>query len=364
MSLELCRPAPPVRACSILQTFGLIPMTRAAIRGLISAAAFCLTAPFAANAQSVEDFYRGKTIFALVGVSPGGEYDFQLRLVARHIGKYIPGRPNVVAQNMTGATGLVMANYLYRVAPKDGTYIGLIQNGLPTSQAVGSEGVQFDAANYNWIGSIAPSVETMAVMKAAGVRSIEDARRKEVVAGAIGSAGITLMFPMMLNDLLGTKFKMVTGYTGSGPLNIAMESGEVSARNNSWSSWKTSKPGWIDDGEINVLVYSGPRPPDIGDVPALDDLVTGPEDRDIVRIVTAGNGLGHPFAAAPGVPPERVAALRTAFVDMLADPDFRKEAEANKLDIDRVSAAMLGQAVAGALGASDGAKRRARKYFP
>jgi tripartite-type tricarboxylate transporter receptor subunit TctC len=198
------------------------------IRSILLAGTLALCAsPLAtgARADAVEDFYKGKTIYALVGVSPGGGYDLELRLVARYIGKHIPGHPTVVAQNMTGATGMVMANYLYRVAPHDGTYMGLIQNGLPTSQAVGLEGVQFDAAHYNWIGSVAPTVETMAVWKTTGVTSIEDAMKKEVIAGCVGSSGITLTYPVMLNDLLQTKFKMVMGYTGSGPLNIAMERG-------------------------------------------------------------------------------------------------------------------------------------------
>lgn len=317
-----------------------------------------------AQSQPVAEFYRGKTIYALVGVSAGGEYDFKLRLVARHLGKHIPGQPHIVAQNMTGATGLVMANYLYRVAPKDGTYIGLIQNGLPTSQAVGVDGVQFDAAKYNWIGSIAPTVETMGVWTQTGVTTIEQAKQKEVVTGAVGSSGITLTFPLMLNDLLGTKFKMVSGYTGSGPLNLAIESGEVSARNNSWSSWKTSKPQWLAEKMISILVYSGPRPADIGDVPALERLVRGEEEREVVKVVTAGNGLGHPFATTPGAPPERVAALRKGFADMLADPDFRKEAEMSQNDIDPVAAATLEEVVKGALGASPAARRRARSYFP
>src|SRR4051794_14365126 len=173
----------------------------------LAAALVLATGAPVAQADPVADFYKGKTINALVGVSPGGEYDFQLRLVARHIGRFIPGRPNVVAQNMTGATGMVMANYLYRVAPKDGTYIGLIQNGLPTSQAVGMEGVQFDAAQFQWIGSIAPTAETMTTWKTTGIKSIEDAKKTEVITGSVGSSGITLSFPVMLNDLVGTKFK-------------------------------------------------------------------------------------------------------------------------------------------------------------
>jgi len=330
---------------------------------LFLAAALTAALSGAARADAVEDFYKGKTIFALVGVSPGGEYDFQLRLVAKHLGKYIPGHPNIIAQNMTGATGIVMANYLYKVAAKDGTYIGLIQNGLPTSQAVGMEGVQFDATKYNWIGSIAPTVETMAVWKTTGVKTIEDAKKTEIIAGCVGSSGITLTFPVMLNDLVGTRFKMVLGYTGTGSLDLAMERGEVSGRAGSWSSMKASKPNWIANKDLNVLVHSGPKPRDLPGVPSAEDFMRNAQDRQVLDVVTVGDTLGHPFAAAPGVPAERVEALRKAFTDMLEDPEFRKEATLNNLEIDPVSAQALSGAVNRALGASAESRQRARKYF-
>jgi tripartite-type tricarboxylate transporter receptor subunit TctC len=316
-----------------------------------------------ARADSVADFYRGKTINALVGVSPGGEYDFQLRLVARHLGKHIPGHPNIVAQNMTGATGMIMANYLYRVAPQDGTYIGLIQNGLPTSQAVGMTGVQFDAPKFNWLGSVAPTAETLTTWKTAPAKTIEDAKKIETIIGSVGSSGITLSFPMMLNDLLGTKFKMVMGYTGSGALDLAMQRGEVQGRANSWTSLKAAKPDWIANKEVNILVHSGPKSSDLKEVPALNDLVTDATDKQVVDIVTAGDSLGHPFATSPGVPPERVTALRQAFADMLKDPDFLKDAAAVRKEIDPVSVDEIEAAIARAFNATPAAKERARKYF-
>ena len=333
----------------------------------VIAAALLVAGPCAAlapaRADSISDFYKGKTLTALVGVSAGGEYDLKLRLVARHIGKYIPGRPTVIAQNMTGATGLVMANFLYNVAPQDGSYIGLIQNGLPTSQAVGVDGVKFDASRFQWIGSVAPTTETMVTWKTTGVTTIEEARQKEVIVGAVGSSGITLSFPVMLNDLAGTRFKMVLGYTGSGALDLAMERGEVSGRAGSWSSLKASKPNWVADKDINVLVHSGPKPADLPNVPSAADVMRNPDDRQVLEVVTVGDTLGHPFATGPGVPAERVAALRKAFVEMLSDPDFRKEAAANNLEIDPVSAEALSGAVNRALGATAASKQRARKYF-
>jgi tripartite-type tricarboxylate transporter receptor subunit TctC len=193
-----------------------------------------LSASGAAPADPIADFYRGKTVNVLIGVGVGGEYDIQARLVARHIGKHIPGNPTVVAQNMTGAGGLRMINYLYNVAAKDGTNIGMIANAFPAMQAVGIAGVQFDAGKMQWLGSIAPGVETMTVWHTTGVKNIEDARKREVVAGASARGAITYIYPAMMNELLGTRFKIVTGYPGGNEINLAMERGEVEARNNTW----------------------------------------------------------------------------------------------------------------------------------
>jgi tripartite-type tricarboxylate transporter receptor subunit TctC len=315
------------------------------------------------RADPVADFYKGKVINMLVGVSAGGEYDFKMRLAARHLGRHIPGNPSVVPQNMTGATGLLMANYLYNVAPQDGTYIGLIQNGLPTYQALGMKGAQFDAAKFNWIGSMAPTVETMAVWHTAGISTIEDAKQKEVVAGAVGATGITTTFPRMLNEVLNTRFKIVGGYTGSGPLNLAMERGEVSARNNSWSSWKTSQNEWVESKKIIILVTAGPKPKDLVGVPALEQLVKNDDDRQVVALVAAGNNFGHPFATSPGTPPDRVAALRKAFQEMLRDPEFIKDAEAARSEIDPIPAEELQRVAATLAAAPEYVKERARKLL-
>ena len=325
--------------------------------------AIASTAVTQLHAQSVEEFYKGKNINFLVGVSSGGQYDLELRLVARHIVKHIPGKPNPVPQNMTGATGLVMANHMYRVAPQDGTVVSLIQNGLPTFQAVGRKGVQFDARQLQWIGSMSATADTMLAWTGSKVFTIEDARKREVIAGSNGAAGITYMYPLIMNDLLGTKFKLVTGYQGSGALNLAIERGEVDARMNSWSSVKASKPGWIRDKQISLLVYSGPRQPDLPGVPHFEDLLKTPEDRQVLRVVTAGSDLGRPFAVAPGVPADRVKALRDAFVAMTKDPEFLKEAAALRLEVAPVSHERLKEVIDNLFAVPDNLKQRAAKYF-
>lgn len=331
------------------------------LRAVLASAAIIASAPGFAN--EVENFYKGRNVSFLVGVSQGGGYDTDLRLVARHITRHIPGRPNAVPQNMTGATGLVMANYMYRVAPRDGSVVALIQNGLPTFQAVGRDGVQFDAREFQWIGSVAPTVEAMITSKASGVRTVEDAKKREVIAGSNGASGITYMYPLMMNDMMGTRFKMVTGYPGSGQLNLALERGEVEARNNSWTSIKSTKPDWIKDGLINVLVYSGPPQDDLPGVPHFEDLIADPENRAVARVVTAGNKLGRPFTVAPGVPADRVEALRAAFVAMLKDPEFQKDADALRIEVQPVAHQELKRIIDELFATPDHLKERARKYF-
>ena len=283
-----------------------------------------LAATMPARAEPIADFYRGKTVNVLIGVGVGGEYDIQARLVARHIGKHIPGNPTVVPQNMTGAGGLKMINYLYTVAPRDGTNIGMIQNAFPALQAAGLPGVQFDAGLMQWLGTIAAVNETMAVWHTAGVKSIEDARKREVIAGASGRGAITYTYPAMLNELLGTKFKIVTGYPGGNQINLAMERGEVDARNNTWSSWKATKAAWLAEKKIAVIAQAGPRAADL-DAPSVEQLARTPEDRQLIELVVSGTQLGRPFATNPA-PPERVAALRAAFAATMKDPEFLAEA--------------------------------------
>jgi tripartite-type tricarboxylate transporter receptor subunit TctC len=305
-------------------------------QALAAAVTLVLGVGTAAQADPVADFYRGKTVIVYIGVAVGGEYDLHARLAARYLGKYIPGNPAVVPQNMTGAGGLRMANYLYEVAPKDGTAIGMLANTFPAMQAVGIGGIQFDAAKFNWIGSISPTVETMAVWKTAGVKTIDEVRSKEVVAGATGRGAITYMLPAMLNDILGTKFRIVTGYPGGNDVNLAMERGEVGARNNTWSSWKVTKPDWLRNKDITILVQAGPKAKDLPGVPSVEDLVKSEDERQLVNLVVSGTRLGRPLATTPGVPAERVEALRAAFDAVMKDADFLKDAEAANIEVDPV----------------------------
>jgi tripartite-type tricarboxylate transporter receptor subunit TctC len=315
-----------------------------------------------ARSQPVADFYRGKILNVLVGVGAGGEYDIIARLLAKHITRHIPGHPSTVVQNMTGASGLKMANFMYAQAPRDGTTIGVVQNTMIASQAVGLSGIQFDAARFRWLGSIAPVVETMAVWHTTGVQSVADARQRDVVAGATARGAITFGYPTMMNELLGTRFKVVTGYDGGNQINLAMERGEVEARNNSWSSWKATKAAWLETKRIKVIAQAGPRAPDL-DAPSLEDLARTPDDRRVIEVVASGGQFGRPFTITPDTPEDRVAALRAAFDAVTRDPDFLAEAAALNLEVAPVSGEKLEAVARKIIGTPKDLAARARRYL-
>ncbi len=315
-----------------------------------------------ADAQAVADFYRGKTITLLVGVGAGGEYDVLARLLARHIARHIPGQPTVIVQNMSGASGLKMANFLYTQAPRDGTHIGVVQNTMIASQAAGLPGVQFDAARFRWLGAIAPVVETMAVWHTTGVKTVADAKTKTIVVGSTARGAITYGFPSLMNELIGTRFKIVTGYDGGNQINLAMERGEVEARNNSWSSWKATKAAWLKEGKITVIAQAGPRAPDL-DAPSLEDMARNADERRIIELVVSGTQFGRPFAITPDTPEDRVKALRDAFLATMQDKDFQAEATGLNFDVTPVTGEALERVAAQVTGTPKDLAARARQFL-
>jgi tripartite-type tricarboxylate transporter receptor subunit TctC len=293
-----------------------------------------------ARADVVADFYRGRTINVYVGVNIGGGYDFEARLLARFMKAHIPGNPALVTQNMIGAGGIKMANYLYSIAPQDGTAIGMFPKTLVSVQAVGTEGVQYDANKFFWIGSMTTSPDTFAVWHTTGVRTIEDARRKELTAAASNKGAITYSFPRLLNEFLGTRLKIVSGYQGNSTMVVAMERREVDGVTNSWESWKSLNPAWIQDRKINILVQHEPKSREL-DAPSLQELARNDSDRAVIDLILSGGALGKPMATAPNVPPERVQALRVAFEATIKDPEFIKAAAAARIDVDPISGERL-----------------------
>jgi tripartite-type tricarboxylate transporter receptor subunit TctC len=248
----------PLRTCAIVGTLAL---------GLASG--LC-------HAQTAAEFYGRTSLRLLISADPGGSYDSNARLVARHLGKHIPGNPRIVAEQMVGASGRIAANYLYNVAPKDGSVIALVQQSVPMGQVTGEPGVQYDAGRFNWIGSPILLDDVLVVWHATGVRTMEDAKKKEVVIGATSTTGTNYLYPKITNELLGTKFKIVTGYQGATPIKLALERGEVEGHgSNPWSDWKVTKPDWVRDKKIIPLMQmSLEKHPDLPDVPLLIDLAT------------------------------------------------------------------------------------------
>jgi tripartite-type tricarboxylate transporter receptor subunit TctC len=321
--------------------------------GLIVAVLMPGLSPTAAPADETADFYGRNNIRLLIAAPAGGSYDSDARLVARYWGRHIPGNPAVIPENMVGASGRAAASYTYNVAPKDGSVIAEVQQSVAMGQALGESGVQYDAAKFNWIGSPVRNEEVLVVWYTTGVRTIEDAKKKEVVIGATSQTGTNYIYPKLMNELIGTKFKIVTGYSGGTPIVLALERGEVEGRGaNPWSEWKVIRPDWVRDKKIIPLVQMDlTRRADLPDVPRLLDLATTDDVKTIFELVSITGDIGRPFATAPGVPVERVAALRKAFNETVRDPDFLADAEKVHKEIHLVSGEELETLVKRVLGA-------------
>jgi tripartite-type tricarboxylate transporter receptor subunit TctC len=277
-----------------------------------------------ARADSVADFYRGKRINLVIGYGSGGGYDTYARLLARFIGEHIPGNPGIVAQNMPGAGSRSAANWLYRIAPKDGSVIATLGQATPTDQVLGEPGVQFDARRFNWLGNIVVVNNILFVSAASGVKTIEDAKKKVLSIGATGASSPSVIYPQVSNKVLGTKFKIVSGYPGGGDINLAVERGEVDGRgSDSWASIKAANPGWLRDRKVTILFQVGPRrETDLAAAPLWSELAENDEQRQILDVLSADVGVGRPILTAPDVPAERVSALRQAFDETMKDPKF------------------------------------------
>ncbi len=306
-------------------------------------AAALLAAP--AHAQEAE-FYKGKSIDLFIGYAPGGGYDTYARLVARHMGDFIPGKPNFVPKNMAGGGGRVVAGYIFKIAPKDGTAIATADQSLVLQQAIGDPTIQFDVNKFVWIGNPSADNNTAVTWYTTGVKTIDEAKQKEVIVGATGP-NTSAQLPQVMNAILGTKFKIVSGYPGGNEMNLAMEGGEIGSRgSNPWASWKATKPDWVKDKKINILVQIGlTKAVDLPDVPLLIDLATNEDDRAVLKLISAPATIGRPLFGPPGMPPERVATLRKAFDEMVKSKTFLDDAARERLDINPVSGADLAKIV-------------------
>jgi hypothetical protein len=281
-----------------------------------------------ARADEASDFYRGKTINLIVGFGAGGGYDIYARLLAHHLGNHIPGAPNVVVQNLEGAGSVRAANYVYSIAPKDGTVIAAVNQNMPMYQMLGGAGAQFNAAAINWLGSMAYSNGTLYTWALSGISTLDDAKAREVPLGGVGTTSDSYIYPTLVNGLLGTRFKVINGYAGTKEIHLAMERGEVMGRGgNTWASVMSSNQDWVEGHKINILLQIGFKAePQLPQVPLLIDLVAGASEKQVVTVVTLPTALGYAHWLAPEVPAARVALLRTAYEATMQDKAFLEEA--------------------------------------
>jgi tripartite-type tricarboxylate transporter receptor subunit TctC len=299
---------------------------------LVTIAALAISVP--ASAQEIESFYRGKRVIMLVGSAAGGGYDAYARFVARHLGRFIPGSPSFVVQNMPGAAGALAAGNLYNIAAKDGTVMELFQRETLIAPLLESRNIEnrYDARRFNWLGSLNSETGVIVVRGTTPHRTFDDLRTKEIIVGSTGPSSDFLTVAM--NRVLKTKFKLVGGYRSSVEVYLAMERGEVEGRvSNGWSGDKGILAPWVRDGKARLLVaLTLKKSHELPDLPLITDFVHEATERAVLELILAGGLWGRPFALPPGVPPERVGALRKAFAEMMNDPEFK--VEAGKLDLD------------------------------
>ena len=287
------------------------------------AACIFVFAALPAHAQSPEEFYKGKTVEIYVGTNPGGGYDLYGRLIGRHMGAHIPGRPSVIVKNMPGAGHLKMTNWLYNVAPRNGTMLGVAPQAIAIEQAMGTEGIQYDSRKFTWIGRVAPVVEVTYTWHTSATKTLEDARRRETIMGGSGAASPTVFYLKALNQLAGTRFNVIPSYPSNAETNLAMQRGEVEGGSKAWASMKVDNADWLRNGKVNILVqYADARAADLPNVPLMMELGRNEDERRALKLFAMGNAMGRSIMATPDIPPDRVAVLRKAFMDTMNDPEL------------------------------------------
>ena len=330
------------------------------VRVSFIAAALIAFAGTPASAQTPEQFYAGKTIDFVIGYPPGGSNDTLGRLVARHIGKHIPGKPNVVPKNQPGAGSFLAANNIFNVSPKDGSVIGIGAPTMALDEKLGTQGVRFKTAEMNWVGRIDSLVNMVFTWKTSPVKTFADAQRIESTLSGTGVGSTVSIYPTVMNNVFGTKFKLIMGYKGSNEAMLAVERGEVEGHSTSWTALKVAHPDWIRDKNVTVFVqFALKRHPELPDVPTAVDLARNDEERAILSAIMNATEVGTAFFTTPGAPADRLTALRRAFDAAMKDPDLLAEAERIKVGVSPMAGEELQklvgrgqQPLAGAVGKS------------
>ena len=299
------------------------------------------------SASHADEFYKGKQIKLIIGTDVGGSYDLAGRLISRHITRHIPGGPTIVVQNMPGASSLNAANYIYNLAPQDGTVLGVLVQLIPQYYLFRDPGVRYDPGRIQWIGNFNSSVNVYAVSSNVVVNGVSDLFQKPILFGASNRTGSGGADILLSNNVLGTKFNLVTGYKGGADIDLAIERGEVQGRAaQSWDGWKSTRPDWVRDGKIKVLMQVGlKRDPELASVPLITELAQTEEQKAILDLFSSTVAFGRPLVVGPGVPSDRVSVLRDAFATMVKDSEFIRDARATSFDVSPILGAELQQVV-------------------
>jgi tripartite-type tricarboxylate transporter receptor subunit TctC len=317
--------------------------------------------PIQAGAQ---DFFAGKTMTIIVSTGAGGSYYQVAQSFSRHMPKYIPGNPTMIVKAMPGAGNVLATNFLHNIAPKDGTTIGTINNSIPLHQVLDGKGVHYDARNFNWLGSTGTYNSVAYVWHTAGIKTLQDVMKKEVILGGTGIGSSIVIYPTVMNNLLGTKFKIVLGYKSTMEIDIAMERGEVQARTGSYTALVSEHPDWLKDKKVVLLAQIGGRKdPQLPNVPLMTDFAKNDEDRQVMQLISSPIALGRPYLTPPGIPADRLAILQKAFDATLRDKGFLDEAKKMDIDIDPVSGAEIAQIVKDTINAPPAIIAKAKTFM-
>jgi tripartite-type tricarboxylate transporter receptor subunit TctC len=307
-----------------------------------------LLSTFIGAAQPVADFYRGKTVQLLIGYTVGGNYDLSARILARHIGRHIPGNPTVVPQNMAGAGSLRLANFLYNVAPKDGTTFGMVGRGVLMEPLLGTDASKFDSQRFTWIGSVSNETSVCVSWRTSKIKSWNDMLSTPFTVGGQGPGSDDDMFSNMLRNIFGVKARLVSGYPGGNEINLALERGEVDSRCGwSWGAVKTTRADWLARKEINLLLQIALHgASDLPEVPLVTSFVKTDREKLILRLILSRQQMAWPFTAPPELPKDRTAALRAAFDATMRDPEYLAEAKQRGLEVNPMSGAAIDKLIA------------------
>src|SRR5262245_58306556 len=324
----------------------------------------CAAAPQAATAQTPEEFYHGKTLSLIIPNAPGGSFDLYARLLASHLGRFIPGQPAIVAQNMPGAAGMQAANYLYGIAPKDGSVLSVLVPNITLAQILGVQAIGYDTRRFNWIGRIIATTATLFTWHTSATKTLADLKTRETLVASTGPLSQAEINSTMLNGVVGTKFKLIRGYRGSGEAALAVERGEADGTLMPWQFLKSAHPDWLSERKISIVARYVRHPiPERPDVRSVFDLAETEEQRSVLALFLGSDEMGHPIAMPPGVPRQRVEAVRRALAAMINDPEFLADAAKRKLDLLPGSFDELEKTVAEAFAATPFAIETARKFY-